>query len=85
MADSASPWEKVDDALKQLSDALDAAFTSIGETLRDPDLRAQVKETANSLASAVSTTVHDVTDDVKQRFRAAKDATEDDGPGAGAS
>jgi hypothetical protein len=68
MAEPASPWEKVDDALKQLSGALDAAFASISETLRDPELRAQVKETANSLATAVSTTIHDVTDDVKQRF-----------------
>jgi hypothetical protein len=75
MTQQGSPWEKVDDALKQLSDALDAAFTSIGETLRDPELRAQVKETANSLAAAVSTTIHDVTDDVKQRF-GSKDSTD---------
>jgi hypothetical protein len=79
MPDQSSAWEKVDDALKQLSDALDAAFTSVSETLRDPELRAQVKETANSLASAVSTTVHDVTDDVKHRFRTVKDAKDADG------
>ena len=29
--------EKVNDALRQLTDALDAGFTTIGETFRDPD------------------------------------------------
>jgi hypothetical protein len=63
-----APWQKIDDALKQLTDAIDSAFTTIGETLRDPDLREQLRGTANSLASAVTTTIHDVTEDVKQRF-----------------
>jgi hypothetical protein len=54
--------------LKQLTEAIDSAFATIGETLRDPELREQLKSTANSLGSAVSTTINDVTEDVKQRF-----------------
>jgi hypothetical protein len=65
---TSSAWEKIDDALKQLTDAIDSAFSTVGETLRDPELREQLKTTANSLASAVSTTIHDVTEDVKERF-----------------
>ena len=65
---TSSAWDKVDDALKQLTDAIDSAFSTIGETLRDPELREQLKTTANSLGSAVTSTIHEVTDDVKQRF-----------------
>jgi hypothetical protein len=70
---TSSPWEKVDDALKQLTEAIDSAFTTIGETLRDPDLREQLKGTANSLASAVTSTVRDVKEDVKERFGSKED------------
>ena len=61
-------WDKVDDALRQLGDALDAAFTTIGDALRDPELRDQLKTTANTLADSITRTIHDVTDDVKTRF-----------------
>ena len=39
---------KVDDALKKLTNALDATFTTIGDTMRDDDVKAQLKETATS-------------------------------------
>jgi hypothetical protein len=59
---------KVDDALQKLADAVDTAFTAIGDTLRDPGINVQLKETANSFASAVTTTFHQVADEVKARF-----------------
>jgi hypothetical protein len=64
-------WDKVDDALRQLGDALDSAFTTIGDTLRDPELREQLKTTANTLADSITKTIHDVSDDVKSRFGSA--------------
>jgi hypothetical protein len=63
---------KVDDALKKLTDALDAAFSTIGDTMKDPDIRSQLKETATSLANAVTTTFHQVADEVKERLERPK-------------
>jgi Flp pilus assembly pilin Flp len=60
--------EKVDDALKKLSDALESAFSAIGDTMKDPDIRSQLKDTANTLANAVTTTFHQVADEVKERL-----------------
>ena len=36
--------EKVNDALRQLGDALDAGFTTIGDTLRDPAMPSSATE-----------------------------------------
>jgi Flp pilus assembly pilin Flp len=60
--------EKVDDALNKLTNALDAAFTTIGDTLRDDDVKSQLKETATALRNAMSTTFHEVSEDLKARF-----------------
>jgi hypothetical protein len=59
---------KVDDALQKLTSALDSAFTAIGDTMRDEDVRSQLKETASSFANAVTTTFHELSDDLKSRF-----------------
>jgi molybdopterin converting factor small subunit len=60
--------QQVDDALHKLTDALDSAFTALGDTLRDQDVREQLKGTATSLASAVTTTFNELTEDIKSRF-----------------
>jgi phage-related minor tail protein len=54
--------EKVNDALRQLTDALDAGFTTIGETLRDPDMRDELKSAGSSIADAIAATMRDVSD-----------------------
>ena len=59
---------KVDDALKKLTNALDATFTTIGDTMRDDDVKAQLKETAASFANAVTTTFHELSEDLKGRL-----------------
>jgi hypothetical protein len=58
--------EKVNDALRQLTDALDAGFTTIGETLRDPEMRDEMKSAGSSIADAIAATMRDVSDAIKR-------------------
>jgi hypothetical protein len=60
---------KVDDALQRLTTALDNAFTALGDTMRDDDVKAQLKDTANSFANAITTTFHEFSEDLKARFK----------------
>lgn len=59
--------EKVNDALRQLTDALDAGFTTIGETLRDADMRDEMKSAGAAIADAIAATMRDVSDAIKRR------------------
>ncbi len=58
--------EKVNDALRQLGDALDAGFTTIGDTLRDPAIRDEMKTAGTSIADAIAATLRDVSDAIKR-------------------
>jgi hypothetical protein len=59
--------EKVNDALHQISDALDAGFTTIGDSLRDPEMRDEVKQAGSSIFDAIAATMRDVSDAFKRR------------------
>jgi hypothetical protein len=52
--------DKVDNALRQLGDALDAGFTTIGDTLRDPAMRDEMKTAGTSITDAIAATLRDV-------------------------
>ena len=54
------------DALRQLSEALDAGFTTIGDTFRDPAMRDDLKTAGTSIADALSATLRDVSDAIKR-------------------
>ena len=58
--------ETVTDALRQLGDALDAGFTTIGDTFRDPAMRDDLKTAGTSIADALSATLRDVSDAIKR-------------------
>lgn len=58
--------EKVNDALRQLGDALDAGFTTIGDSLRDPAMRDELKTAGSSIADAIAATLRDVSDSLKR-------------------
>ena len=62
----AADRDKVNDALHQLGDALDAGFTTIGETLRDPSMRDEMKTAGSSIADAIAATLRDVSDAIKR-------------------
>jgi hypothetical protein len=58
--------ERVNDALRQLGDALDAGFTTIGDTLRDPAMRDEMKNAGTSIADAIAATLRDLSDAIKR-------------------
>jgi hypothetical protein len=59
--------QKVDDAVRTLVRALDNAFTAIGDTLRDPATRDEVKQAASAMGDALASTFHDVADQIRSR------------------
>lgn len=58
--------EQVNDALRQLGDALDAGFTTIGDTLRDPAMRDEMKSAGSSIVDAIAATLRDLSDAIKR-------------------
>jgi hypothetical protein len=61
--------EKVNDALRKMADALDAGFTAIGDSLRDPGIRDDLKHAGTSIGDALSATFTEVADEVKKAVR----------------
>jgi hypothetical protein len=60
---------KVDEALRQLADSLDEAFTALGDAIRDPQFGAQTKKAAGSLSDAMAATFAELS----ERFRSRRE------------
>jgi hypothetical protein len=56
---------KVDEALEKLRDALEQAFSALGDAVRDPQVGSQTKKAAGSLSDALTATF----DEASERFR----------------
>jgi hypothetical protein len=63
--DAPAEKRKVDEALKQLTDSLDEAFSALGDAVRDPQFGAQAKKAAGSLSDAMAATFAEMS----ERFR----------------
>ena len=61
----AADRRKVDDALQKLTDALEQAFSALGEAVRDPQVGEQTKKAAGSLSEALTATFAEAS----ERFR----------------
>jgi hypothetical protein len=61
--------EKMNDALRQMADALDAGFTAIGDSLRDPEIRDDLKQAGSSIGDALTVTFNEVADEIKKAVR----------------
>jgi hypothetical protein len=61
----AADRRKVDDALQKLTDALDQAFSALGDAVRDPHVGEQTKKAASSLSDALNATFAEAS----ERFR----------------
>lgn len=59
---------EVDDALRRLGDALDAAVKAVGETVRDPEFQETARNAAKALGDALSTTFEQVGAQVRGRW-----------------
>ncbi len=61
--------DQVSDALRNLTDALDAGFTAIGDTLRDPAMRDDLKGAGAAMADALTTSLNEVAEEIKKSVR----------------
>jgi hypothetical protein len=61
--------EKVNAALRQIGDALDAGFTAIGDSLRDPGMRDELKHAGVAVADALAATFNDVASEIRKSVR----------------
>jgi hypothetical protein len=61
--------EKMNDALRDLGDTLDAGFAAIGDSLRDPAMRDDLKGAGVAVADALAATFNDVADEIRNAAR----------------
>jgi hypothetical protein len=61
--------EKVNDALRQIGDALDAGFTAIGDSLRDPGMRDELKGASVAVLDALTATFNDVAAEIRRSMK----------------
>jgi hypothetical protein len=71
---------KVEEALRAARDQLDRAFTSLGDTMRDPGTKDSLGKAVTSLGDALSATFAEAGDEIRKRF-----GRRDAGEGGGAS
>ena len=58
---------KVDEALRQLTDSLDQAFTALGDAIRDPQFGEQTRKAAGSLSDAMAATFAELSERMRSR------------------
>jgi hypothetical protein len=61
--------DKVNDALRDIGEALDAGFTAIGDSLRDPGVRDEMKQAGVAIADALAATFNEVADEIRKAVR----------------
>jgi hypothetical protein len=72
----------VSDAVRRATEELDRAFTSLGDTLRDDDAQAQMRETGKKLTDALRVTFNEVADEVRRAIGSRGSGGSDEPPGA---
>jgi hypothetical protein len=61
--------ETVNDALHQMGAAIDAGFSAISETLRDDDVRDDLKQARIAVGDAIASTFNAVAAEIKKAVR----------------
>lgn len=67
--ESEAARKKLNEAVRTLTDQVDRAFTSLGDTLRDPDASQHLDRAVKSLGTALSTTFNDVSEEIRRRVK----------------
>jgi len=58
---------KIDDAIRTVGEHVDRAFTSLGETIRDPETKDTAQKAVRSLGDALDKTFADVSEAIRPR------------------
>ena len=67
----------LEDAARDVTDALDRAFTALGDTIRDDDAKQDLKEAVRALGDAISVTVSETGDQIRRRVGSTVSGPED--------
>ena len=67
-ADADAARAEVADAVKRVAEAVQDAFDVLGRAARDPEVKAEVKDAGQSLATAVGLTFSGLSDDLRKTF-----------------
>jgi hypothetical protein len=68
--------EKVKEAIRTVTAQLDRAFTSLGDTLRDPEAQAGLKKAVGSLGDALTATFSEAAERIRSRTSRGGDTTD---------
>lgn len=60
---------RLDEALQAATEQIDQAFTALGDTLRDPAAKEQIRAASRSLGSALEKTFTEVSDEIRRTLR----------------
>ncbi len=72
--------EKVREAIRLLTDQVDRAFTSLGDTLRDPSAKKGIDRVVKSFGRALATTFSEVGEEIRTRLKGGSEPPEAQGP-----
>jgi hypothetical protein len=78
---------KLEESARELTEQLNRAFTALGDTLRDPKAKEDLKGAVRAIGEAVTVTVTQTSDEIRRRIAgagsgdAAPDARKDDAEG----
>ncbi len=61
--------DQMNDAVRQIVDAVDAGFTALGDSLRDPAIRDDLKHAGNAIGDALSTSLAEVAGEIKRAVK----------------
>jgi DNA-binding ferritin-like protein len=67
------------DTLRSVSEDIDRAFTSLGNTFRDTESRDKVQGAARALGSAILTTLDDVGEEIRKAIDARRNRPPEEG------
>lgn len=67
--------KKIEDAVKSMTHQLDRTFTSVGDTMRDPEAKESLDRAISTLGNALSATFSEVGEEIRKRFGSSSGAT----------
>jgi hypothetical protein len=61
------PQHKVEEVAREIGNHLDRAFDALDDTMRDPEARADLKTALGALGTAITTSVNEAAEAIKNR------------------
>jgi hypothetical protein len=81
--DAEESRKKIEEAVRGLTQQLDRTFTSVGDTMRDPEAKQSLAKAVSSLGIALSASFSEAGEEIRKRFGSA--SSSDAAPTEGAS